>query len=67
LASALSSADRDLVLRIKDAASRRASYRDTVTGVDVYAFALADAGSTIDDFDAFLARRDAADQGSIIS
>jgi hypothetical protein len=67
LASALASADRDLVLRIKDGASRRPSYKDTVTSVDVYAFALANAGRTIEDFDAFLARRDATDHDSIVS
>ncbi|MGH2558966.1 MAG: hypothetical protein ACRDJH_07870 [Thermomicrobiales bacterium] len=60
LAAALARADRDLVLRIKDAAARRPSYRDTVTSADVYAFVLADAGSSLADFDAFLARRGAA-------
>ena len=58
LAAALAHADRDLVLRIKDAAAGRPSYRDTITSVDVYNFVLAGAGSTLADFDTFLVRRD---------
>jgi hypothetical protein len=60
LAAALAHADRDLVLRIKDAAARRPSYRDTVTSLDFYEFVLAGAGRTMADFDAFLARRGTA-------
>lgn len=58
LAGALAGVDRDLVLRIKDAAARRPSYRHTVSSVDVYEFVLAGEGSTVAEFDAFLARRD---------
>jgi hypothetical protein len=57
LAAALAHADRDLVLRIEDAAARRPSYRDSVTSVDVYEFVVAGVGTTLADFDAFLARR----------
>ncbi len=57
-ARALAQVDRELVLRIKDAATRRPSYRHTVSSVDVYEFVLSGEGSTVAEFDAFLTRRD---------
>lgn len=45
----LAGADRDLVLRIKELARARPGYRS----VDVYAFALAGAGTTFEDFERF--------------
>lgn len=56
LAGALARADRDLVLEIKDAVYRRPGYRDTVTSMDVYRFALAGAGRSVEDFDRFIGR-----------
>jgi hypothetical protein len=44
-------ADRDLVLRVKDAVSGQPGYRST----DVCAFALADAGDSLDEFERFRA------------
>ncbi len=55
LRRSLERADRDLILRIKEPVHPRPGYR----GVDVYAFALADAGSSLEDFDRFLRRRGA--------
>jgi hypothetical protein len=57
LARALAGADRDLILRIKDAVHRRPEYRDTLTSMDVYAFAIQRAGRSVADFDEFVARR----------
>lgn len=57
LAAELATADRDVVLRIKDAVHRRREYRDTLTSMDVYDFAIARAGETAGEFDAFVARR----------
>ncbi len=51
LARSLARADRDLVLRIKEAARARPGYRS----VDVYAFAAAGAGTTVEDFERFRA------------
>ena len=57
LARSLARADRDLVLRIKDAVHVRREYRDTITSRDVYDFALSGHGTSIRDFDDFVARR----------
>lgn len=51
LAAALERVDRDLVLRVKDAVHGRQDYRST----DVYEFALADAGDSLEDFERFRA------------
>lgn len=51
LAAALERADRDLVLRVKDAVHGRQDYRST----DVYEFVLADAGDSLEDFERFRA------------
>ncbi len=58
LASDLVHADRDLVLRIKDAVHLRPEYRGTLTSMDVYAFAIDGRGHTVREFDEFVARRD---------
>jgi hypothetical protein len=58
LASDLAHADRDLILRIKDAVHLRPEYRGTLTSMDVYVFAIEGRGRTMRDFDEFLARRD---------
>jgi hypothetical protein len=55
LAADLARADRDLVLAIKDAVHRRPEYRGALTSLDVYAFALAGAGRSVADFDAWVA------------
>jgi hypothetical protein len=60
LAEALKQADRDLILRIKQAVHSRREYRNTITSLDVYAFALAGAGTTVDDFDEFVRNRQVA-------
>lgn len=57
LSASLAEADRDLVLRIKDAVHRRREYRDTLTAADVYAFATERAGTTLAEFDEFVSRR----------
>jgi hypothetical protein len=49
LRRALEHADRDLILRIKEAARARPGYRS----VDVYAFATAGAGTSFEDFERF--------------
>jgi hypothetical protein len=49
LAESMKRADRDLVLRVKDAVHGRPGYRST----DVYEFALADAGTSLEDFERF--------------
>lgn len=54
LATAIARADRDLVLRLKDELWRRPDYRS----VDVYDFVLANAGSSLTDFDRFRSRGD---------
>jgi hypothetical protein len=56
LAAMLARADRDLVLRLKDALWGRPGYRS----MDIYAFALADAGTTLEDFERFQAELSAA-------
>lgn len=58
----LAAADRDLILRIKDAVCRRSEYRKTLFSSDVYAFALARAGTTEAEFDAFVAAQQEASQ-----
>lgn len=52
LAEALASADRDLVLRLKDALWQRPDYRS----MEVYEFVLAHAGDSLEDFEAYRAR-----------
>lgn len=52
LAAALASADRDFVLRLKDALWQRPDYRS----MEVYEFVLAHAGDTLEDFEAYRAR-----------
>jgi hypothetical protein len=49
LAAALEHADRDLVLRVKDATHGRTDY----SSVAVYEFALAHAGDTLADYERF--------------
>lgn len=49
LAASLKDADRDLVLRLKDALHARPDYRST----DVYDFVLAGAGDSVADFETF--------------
>lgn len=53
LRRSLEEADRDLILRIKEQARGRPGYRS----VDVYAFALAGAGSSYEDFERFRLER----------
>lgn|GEM_PF-1521538 len=53
----LAAADRDLVLRIKDAVHLRPEYRGTLTSMDVYAFAIDGRGRTVAEFDQFVASR----------
>jgi hypothetical protein len=57
LAADLARVDRDLVLQIKEAVYRRPEYRDTLTSMDVYAFAIQGSGRTLHDFDRFIARK----------
>ena len=57
LAEKLSRADRELILKVKQAVHSRPEYRKTLTSMDVYDFALANAGSSVDDFDEFVRRR----------
>ncbi|HSN12383.1 MAG TPA: hypothetical protein VLS51_09770 [Propionibacteriaceae bacterium] len=52
LASSLAHADRDLVLRLKDALWGRPDYRS----MDVYDFVLAGAGDSLEDFERFRGR-----------
>ncbi len=59
LARALAHADRDLILQIKDAVHERREYRDTLTSMDVYAFATQGQGRTVREFDEFVARQSA--------
>jgi hypothetical protein len=49
-----------LILRIKQAVHSRREYRNTITSLDVYAFALAGAGTTVDDFDEFVRNKQVA-------
>lgn len=58
LAAMLAQADRGLILRVKHAVAGRPGYRST----DVYAFALAEAGDSLEDFDRF--RAELAHRGS---
>lgn len=58
LAQALAAADRDVILRIKDAVHLRPEYRGTLTSMDVYAFAIDGRGRTVREFDEFVAGRD---------
>ena len=67
LAQALKRADRDLILRIKQAVHSRREYRDTITSLDIYAFALAGAGATVQDFDEFVRHKQAAAASSLAS
>ena len=53
LAAALERADRDLVLRLKDAVHGRQDYRST----EVYDFVLANAGDSLEDFERFRSGR----------
>jgi hypothetical protein len=55
LATELARVDRDLVLQIKDAIHLRREYRDTLTSMDVYAFAIQDRGRTVREFEEFVA------------
>ena len=57
LAADLARVDRDLLLRIKDAVHLRRDYRDTLTSMDVYAFAIQGRGQTLREFEDFLAGR----------
>jgi hypothetical protein len=59
LAADLARVDRDVVLQIKDAVHLRREYRDTLTSIDVYAFAIQGRGRTVREFDDFVARRGA--------
>jgi hypothetical protein len=59
LARDLAHADRDVILQIKDAVHQRREYRDTLTSMDVYAFATQGRGRTLREFDEFLAHRTA--------
>lgn len=56
LAAALSRADRDLVLRLKEACWREPGYRST----QIYAFALAGAGGSLEDFRRYCGEGEAA-------
>lgn len=56
LATSLAHADRDLVLRLKDALWGRPDYRS----MDVYEFVLAGEGESLDDFERFRRRPDVA-------
>jgi len=56
LAAKLARADRDVVLRLKAALWDQPGYRSA----DVYAFALADAGSSLEDFERFRSERSAS-------
>jgi hypothetical protein len=58
LAHALAAADRDLILRIKDAVHLRPEYRRTLSSMDVYTFAIDGRGKTVREFDEFVASRD---------
>lgn len=57
LKARLAKADRDLILRIKSAIHGRPEYRETITSMDVYEFALVAAGADVAAFDAWRAAR----------
>jgi hypothetical protein len=55
LAEALSSCNREKLLKLKSESMQLAGFRDTITSNDVYRMILSGAGSTIDDLRAFCA------------
>lgn len=57
LKAALRAADRSAILLVKSAVCKLPEYRNTITSADVYEFVLARAGTTVEDFRAFLARK----------
>lgn len=55
LKEALASADRELVLRLKQEAMRLPGFRDTITSHHIYQFVLGDHGTTVEQLLAFAA------------
>jgi hypothetical protein len=57
LAKRLETADRKLILELKSALHHHPEYRKTVYSIDIYNFALEQAGSTLEDFWHYLEKR----------